>query len=60
MKFFQKNTKVDTNRNLLAIVEQEVNRMSAQRAKLSHDLDLCIQGIRSIQRMSGIPEEEII
>ena len=58
MKFFQKNTKVDNN--LLAIVEQETKELRERRAKLSHDLDLCIQGIRSIQRMSGIPEEEII
>ena len=57
MKFFQKNTKVDNN--LLAIVEQETKELRERRAKLSHDLDLCIQGIRSIQRMSGIPEEEI-
>lgn len=58
MKFFQK--KRNNDRNLIAIVEQETKELRERRAKLSADLDLCIQGIRSIQRMSGIPEEELV
>lgn len=59
MKIFQKN-KVDTDRELLAIVEQETKELRERRAKLSHDLDLCIQGIRCLQRSYGVPEEEYI
>ena len=56
MKLFQKNR----NDNLLTIVQQETKELEGRRAKLSADLDLCILGLRSIQRMSGIPEEELI
>lgn len=52
MKFFQKKRIEEPN--LVAIVEQETKELRERRAKLSHDLDLCIQGIRSIQRMNGI------
>lgn len=60
MKFFQKNKKVDTNYNLVAIVEQETKELVERRAKLSHDLDLCIEGIRCLQKIYGVPEEEYI
>ena len=58
MKLFQKNK--TTTPNYLAIVEQEVNEMTERRAKISHDLDLCIKAIRCLQRNYGVPEEEYI
>lgn len=60
MKIFQKNNKVDTDRKLLAIVEQETKELRERREKISHDLDLCIQAIRCLQRNYGVPEEEYV
>lgn len=61
MKFFQKKRNEETyETKLLALIKQETDKLLENRKKLSDNLDLCIQGIRSIQRMSGIPEEELI
>lgn len=59
---FQKkrNNKETYESKLLALVKEETDKMLESQKELSKNLDLCIQGIRSIQRMSNIPEEELI
>lgn len=56
---FQKkrNEEQSYNDRLLALVKQETDKMIERREELSKNLDLCIQGIQSIQRMMKIEAE---
>lgn len=61
MLFQKKRNEEETfQSNLIALVEDEFGKLKESNRKISEGLNQCIIGIRSIQRMSGIPEEEII
>lgn len=58
---FQKKRNEDTfESQVIAMVKEETGKLLESEKKISESLDQCIIGIRSIQRMSGIPEEELI
>lgn len=61
MLFQKKRNEEETfQSNLIALVEDEFGKLKESNRKISEGLNQCIIGIRSIQRMSGIPEEEKI
>ena len=54
----QEESLPDFHQKLEAIVEEYCDSIRKSQDELSKNLDLCILGIQSIQRMQGIKQEE--